>query len=83
MEGFEQRWKDDYDKRQRDDHDRLVEHKGRLDQLDKDFRELNERLNRTREIVNKLSTDRARLIALCTGASAVAGVVIKLFWPTH
>lgn len=83
MEELDRRWKDDYDRRQRDDHDRIVEHKGKIDQLQKDFDDLVQKLNRTREIVNKLSTDRARLIAMCVGASAVAGVLIKLFWPTH
>ena len=72
---------EDCDERQRADHDNVVRHETRLDQRDKEHADIVKKVEELRKIVDKLSTDRARLIALCVGASSVAGIVIKVFWP--
>jgi len=82
MEGFERKF-EDFDNRQRRDHDQLTEHAQKILQMEKDYQELLAKLDRTREVVNKLVTDRARVIAGSAVASSIAATLIKLFWPSH
>ncbi len=81
MEGYEQRWKDDFDRRQRDDHDSIVRHDGCIEQSEKDHNALAARVTVLEVVVNKLSTDKVRLIAYCVGGATVAGIIVKAFWP--